>query len=149
MCGEFQNQEIGGVAQKEVTNAARSGANVGLKAARAGAPFLTGTYEKALAIKGEKVKKSNVGKKGYQITFSPKYTQELNEAAKPIKRPGIYGGDPEGSFYYPNSVEYGRLDKYGKSNGLHYLRKVADQNSESIKQKMLQTLDKAIQKRVR
>ena len=127
-------RKLGQLPQKCVTPAARKGATIALKAAKANAPFLTGALEEGIILKGEKARKK--GKKVYQVTMNPAMNDVFVKTTKDGKR-----------YYYPASQEYGFITKDGGYvPGFHYLRDSLVDNKERIEKTVVDVLAKEIDK---
>ncbi len=125
-------RKLGQLPQKCVTPAARKGATIALKAAKANAPFLTGALEEGIILKGEKLRKR--GKKVYQVTMNPAMNDVFVKTTKDGKR-----------YYYPASQEYGFITKDGGYvPGLHFLRDSIDDNKRKIEKTVVDELAKRI-----
>ena len=136
-------ERIGKLPQKCVNRSAKEGAQFGLEKMKEQTHFkdTTGTLKKGMGLKAEKYKRR--GKKAYQITYKKSYTKIFTEP--PIVDVGRYGGDPRGRFYYPASVEFGRKGIGGK-RPKNFMLDAADRNSDGIKKKMIDVLDRELQK---
>jgi len=127
-------RKLGKLPQKCVTPAAKKGAQIALKAAKAKAPFLTGALEEGIILKGEKLRKR--GKKVYQVTMNPAMNDVFVKTTKDGKR-----------YYYPASMEYGFITRDGGySPGFHYLRDSLVDNKERIEKTVVDVLAKEIDK---
>ena len=127
-------RELGKLPQKCVTPAAKKGARIALKAAKAKAPFLTGALEEGIILKGEKLRKR--GKKVYQVTMNPAMNDVFVKTTKDGKR-----------YYYPASMEYGFITRDGGySPGFHYLRDALVDNKTAIERTVVDELAKQIDK---
>jgi len=127
-------RKLGKLPQKCVTPAAKKGARIALKAAKAKAPFLTGALEEGIILKGEKLRKR--GKKVYQVTMNPAMNDVFVKTTKDGKR-----------YYYPASMEYGFMTRDGGYvPGFHYLRDSLVDNKERIERTVIEELTKRIDK---
>lgn len=127
-------KELGKLPQKCVTPAAKKGARIALKAAKAKAPFLTGALEEGIILKGEKTRRK--GKKVYQVTMNPAMNDIFVKTTKDGKR-----------YYYPASMEYGFITRDGGySPGFHYLRDALVDNKTAIERTVVDELAKQIDK---
>lgn len=127
-------RELGKLPQKCVTPAARKGARIALKAARAKAPWRFGDLSEGIILKGEKLRKR--GKKVYQVTMDPKKNDIFVKETKDGKR-----------YYYPASMEYGFITRDGGySPGYHYLRDALVDNKAAIERVTVDELAKRIDK---
>lgn len=127
-------RELGKLPQKCVTPAAKKGARIALKAAKAKAPFLTGALEEGIILKGEKLRKR--GKKVYQVTMNPAMNDVFVKTTKDGKR-----------YYYPASMEYGFITRDGGYvPGFHYLRDSLVDNKAAIERTVVDELAKQIDK---
>lgn len=127
-------RELGKLPQKCVTPAAKKGARIALKAAKAKAPFLTGALEEGIILKGEKLRRK--GKKVYQVTMNPAMNDIFVKTTKDGKR-----------YYYPASMEYGFITRDGGYvPGFHYLRDSLVDNKAAIERTVVDELAKQIDK---
>ena len=127
-------RKLGQLPQKCVTPAAKKGANIALKAARANAPWQFGDLANGIVLKGEKLRKR--GKKVYQVTMDPAKNDIFVKTTKDGKR-----------YYYPASMEYGFITRDGGySPGFHYLRDSLVDNKAEIERVTVQELAKQIDK---
>lgn len=127
-------RELGKLPQKCVTPAARKGARIALKAARANAPWETGELSNGIVLKGERARKK--GKKVYQVTLDPAKNDIFVKTTKDGKR-----------YYYPASMEYGFITRDGGySPGFHYLRDALVDNKTAIERTVVDELAKQIDK---
>ena len=127
-------RKLGQLPQKCVTPAAKKGARIALKAARANAPWETGELSNGIILKGEKLRKR--GKKVYQVTLDPAKNDIFVKTTKDGKR-----------YYYPASMEYGFITRDGGySPGFHYLRDALVDNKTAIERTVVDELAKQIDK---
>lgn len=127
-------RKLGKLPQKCVTPAAKKGARIALKSARAKAPWETGELSNGIIIKGERARKK--GKKVYQVTMDPAKNDIFVKTTADGKR-----------YYYPASQEYGFITKDGGYvPGFHYLRNSIDDNKAEIERVTVQELAKQIDK---
>ena len=127
-------RKLGKLPQKCVTPAARKGARIALKAARANAPWETGELSNGIVLKGERARKK--GKKVYQVTLDPAKNDIFVKTTKDGKR-----------YYYPASMEYGFITRDGGySPGFHYLRDALVDNKAAIERTVVDELAKQIDK---
>lgn len=127
-------RKLGQLPQKCVTPAARKGARIALKAARANAPWETGELSNGIVLKGERARKK--GKKVYQVTLDPAKNDIFVKETKDGKR-----------YYYPASMEYGFITRDGGySPGFHYLRDALVDNKTAIERTVVDELAKQIDK---
>lgn len=127
-------KKLGDVPQKFVSKAAKKGATILLKSAKAKAPELTGTLKKGLMLKGEKSRYK--GKKVYQVTFNPAFNDYFVKVSKTGKRA-----------YYPASQEYGfQTRNGGYVPGFHYLRDSVQENEQQVKKTIIDVMSKEIDK---
>lgn len=127
-------RQLGQLPQKCVTPAAKKGAQIALKAARAKAPFRFGDLESGIVLKGERLRQR--GKKVYQVTMDPSMNDLFVKTTKDGKR-----------YYYPASMEYGFLTKDGGYvPGFHFLRDSLIDNKEEIERVVVDELAKRIDK---
>ena len=129
-------KRLGKLPQKCVTKAAKSGASIALKAAKAGGWLdQTGEMRKGIIIHGERRKK--VAKKVYDIMMDPNKNDTFVKMSKDGKK----------RYYYPASQEYGFKTKNGKNiPGFHFLRDAIQDNSGAIEKKTVDVLSKEIDK---
>lgn len=150
-------KQFEGVPQKCVTPAARKGATVVRRAARASAPVFRGKPSKqtglpvpgllrtSITLKGEKSRLK--GKKVYEVTFNASMNDQLQHS---IKNQGKYGGKSEKA-YYPASMEYGWLYRkpdgsIGKHEGYHFMKAAAEASGPAAEAKIIAELTKALNK---
>ena len=152
--------EIGGMQQKYVVQAAKKGQEVVLAEVKRRAPVgKTGNLSSNIISVGERKRRD--GKKVYDTTF--KGGDEANRVlGKPIKRPGIAGGQNKKA-YYPASMEYGFLTRANQGGGLkyvsrktgiglkryegkHFMKKAAEAVEPKAEEVMINTLMKRIEK---
>ena len=127
-------RELGKLPQKCVTPAAKKGARIALKAARANAPWETGELSNGIVLKGERARKK--GKKVYQVTLDPAKNDIFVKTTKDGKR-----------YYYPASMEYGFITRDGGYvPGFHYLRDSLVDNKAAIERTVVNELAKQIDK---
>jgi len=127
-------RELGKLPQKCVTPAARKGASIALKSARAKAPWDTGELSNGIILKGEKLRKR--GKKVYQVVIDPAKNDIFVKYTKDGKR-----------YYYPASQEYGFITRDGGYvPGYHYLRDALVDNKRLIERTVVDELAKRIDK---
>ena len=127
-------RKLGKLPQKCVTPAARKGARIALKAARANAPWETGELSNGIVLKGERARKK--GKKVYQVTMNPAMNDVFVKTTKDGKR-----------YYYPASQEYGFITRNGGYvPGFHFLRDSLVDNKEKIEKTVVEVLAKEIDK---
>jgi hypothetical protein len=127
-------KQLGKLPQKCVTPAAKKGANIPLKDARANSPYLTGDLENGIVLKGEKA--TIPGKKVYQITMDSAKNDIFIKMSK--------GGNRA---YYPASQEYGFFTKNGRYiPGIHFLKNSITKNSNLIEKTIVDVLSKQIDK---
>lgn len=127
-------RKLGKLPQKCVTPAAKKGARIALKAARAKAPWETGELSNGIVLKGERARKK--GKKVYQVTLDPAKNDIFVKTTKDGKR-----------YYYPASMEYGFITRDGGySPGFHYLRDALVDNKAAIERTVVDELAKQIDK---
>lgn len=143
-------KELGKLPQKCVTKAAKKGATIALKAARAKSPVDTGNLKKGVILKGEK--RSVAGKKVYDVMMDPAmsdiYRKKTNSG---LRRKGGKKKDAntmiEGDYYYPASMEYGFFARDGSYvPGDHYMRKSITDHARVIEETMVDVLSKEIDK---
>jgi HK97 gp10 family phage protein len=128
-------QRLGKVPTKIATKAARAGAKIALKDARANAPEDEGNLKKGIVMKAERSRKQ--GKKVFDVKLDPK----MNDVFVKISETGERS-------YYPASQEYGFFTVNGRYiPGYRYLRKAIDNNEQAIEKAIidvgLDEIDKA------
>lgn len=122
------------VPQTAVTQAAKAGATVAFKSAKAKAPVDSGELRRGIVLKGEKGRIK--GKKVYDVKIS----EFLNDVFVKISAEGKRS-------YYPASQEYGFFAANGRYiPGTRYMRKSLDENPTAIKNATLEKLGKALDK---
>jgi hypothetical protein len=131
---ERSMKRLGKVPQKSVTKAAKAGARIPLKSARANAPVDTSDLKSGLVLKGERRK--TPGKKVYQVVFDKNKNHIFVKMSKDGKRS-----------YYPASMEYGYITRDGGYvPGYRFLSKSITTNEREIEKKMVDVLSKDIDK---
>lgn len=131
--------ELGKVPQAVATKAAKQGANLLLSEVKQKAPYHTGLLEEALISVGEKAKSK--GKKAYEITFDRQLSGDGKNGL--VKISDITGNRA----YYPNSQEYGwTIHGHKGLYGLHYMRNTAQNESDTVEQKIISVAMTEIQK---
>lgn len=131
---EADLKKLGKVPQKSVTKAARAGARIAYKAAKAKAPVDTGNLKRGIIIKAEQ--RRVTGKKVFDITISA----NMNDVFVKISAAGKRS-------YYPSSQEYGYFTRNGRYiPGYRYLRRAIDDHAAAIRKTTLDTLGKDIDK---
>lgn len=127
-------QNLGKLPQTCVTKAARSGASVAYKAAKAEAPVDKGDLKQGIIMKAEK--RNKPGKKVYDVMMDPAKNNIFVKMSKNGKRA-----------YYPASQEYGFFARNGRYiPGYRYLKKSIVDHTGEIEQKMVDVLSKEIDK---
>jgi hypothetical protein len=125
------------VPQKSVTKAARAGARIAYRAAKAKAPVDTGELKRAIIMKAER--RQVKGKRAYQVTISAALNDTFVKISKAGKRS-----------YYPASQEYGFFAENGRYiPGYRYLRRAIDEHEQTIRDVTLDTVGKDIDKALR
>ena len=111
---------VGGMQQKYVIQAAKAGQAYAFERVVAAAPRgKTGNLAANIVSVGERSRRK--GRKIYDTKF--KGGDAVNAVlSKPIKRPGIAGGQNKKG-YYPASVEYGFLTRANQGGGLKFVRR--------------------------
>lgn len=128
-------KRIGKMPKKYLTKAAKLGMAKPLADARRAAPKgETGMLKKGIKATLETPNKRN--KAVYRLNWNKKYSSHF---IKPIKNPGIYGGK-EDQAYYPQSVEWGFPTKYGRTQGLYFVRDAIEKNQRGSLQKVIDSL---------
>ncbi len=127
------------VPQRVATRAARRGAAIGLRAARANAPEDTGQLKRGIILKRER--SQSKGKAVYQVTIDPKMNNVF------VKMTGGGAVSKKKRAYYPASMEYGFMTvDGGYIPGYRYLRRAADDNATRIESEILRETTKEIDK---
>lgn len=144
-------EKLGKVPQGAVNQAARAGAKIAFKAAKANAPVgKTGNLKKGIILKAEK--RTVMGKKSFQVTFDPSMTAIYRRSTQDgTRRRGGMGANAneriKGDYYYPASQEWGfQHPEAGYIPGYKYLKKAIDENKDAIEKAVLERLGKAIDK---
>jgi HK97 gp10 family phage protein len=133
---ERDMQRLGRVPQKVATKAARAGAAIARKAAKANAPVDTGELKKGVIMKAER--KVKPGKKVYGIMIDPKKNDIFVKLSKRGKRS-----------YYPASQEYGWTTNGKYTPGYRYLRHAIENNDSKIEKAVIETAGKEVDKILR
>lgn len=136
---QAQFNKLGRMPKKYLTKAGREGIADDLRDVKASAPVgKTGTLKKSIKRQMETPNKRNKGV--YRITYNAKFT---NDFQKPTT--GVYGGAIPHA-YYPASVEYGYLGKYGhvKVKTMHWADKALRRNESSSLKKVIDSLSESI-----
>ncbi|WP_236293090.1 HK97-gp10 family putative phage morphogenesis protein [Paenibacillus allorhizoplanae] len=133
---ERDMRRLGQVPQKVATKAARAGAAIARKAAKANAPVDTGQLKKSLIMKAER--KVKPGKKVFGVMPSPHMNDVLVKISKRGKRS-----------YYPASQEYGWTTNGHYTPGYRYLRHAIENNDDKIEKAVIETAGKEIDKILR
>lgn len=121
--------------QTAVNRAAKAGANVAYRWAKKNAPIDQGNMRKGLILKAEK--RTKMGKKMYFISYS----KAMNDIfVKP------YGENGAKRAYYPASQEWGFTVMGHYTPGYRTLRKAIDENAGQIKQEVLKSVRKDVDK---
>lgn len=127
-------RELGKVPQTTVTKAAKAGASIAWKSAKAKAPVDIGELQGGIILKAEK--RTRAGKKVYDIMMNPAKNAVFVRMTKDGKR-----------YYYPAAQEFGyMLVNGGYMPGLHFLRNSLTHNKEAIEQKVIEVALTAIDK---
>lgn len=127
-------RELGKLPQRCVTKAARNGAKIAEKDAKANAPVDTGNLKRGIVLKPEKSRVK--GKKVFQVTFN----RAMNDMFVKISKDGKRA-------YYPASQEYGFFARNGRYiPGYRFLRKSIDKNENAIEDAIVNVLAKEIDK---
>lgn len=127
-------RRLGKIPQKCVTRAAKKGAMIALKAAKAKAPEDTGELKRGIILRAEKTRKR--GKKVYDIMMNPAMNDVFVKYTKDGKR-----------YYYPASMEFGFITRDGGYvPGYHFLRDALVDNKAAIERTVVQELAKEIDK---
>ncbi|RUS47563.1 HK97-gp10 family putative phage morphogenesis protein [Cohnella sp. AR92] len=129
--------KLGKVPMSVVTPAARAGAQIALKAAKANAPVDTGALRDGIILKPERRVKA--GKKMYDVMMDP----AKNDIFVKITESGH-------RYYYPASQEYGFVTvDGGYVPGYHFLRRSLTDNVRAIESKIVSVAGKAVDKALR
>lgn len=129
-------KKLGDFPDKLVTGAAKAGAEVARKAAKANAPADTGNLRKGIILRGERKKGA---KKVYQIIMDPKMNDVFVKMSASGER-----------YYYPASIEYGFYTKNGKKvPGVHFLKRALTENHKKIAEVSLRVLGEKIDKELK
>lgn len=127
-------KRLGQLPQRCVTKAARKGAAIAHKAARANAPVDRAELKKGIVLKGERSKTK--GKKVYQITLDRNKNNIFVKVSKAGKRA-----------YYPASQEFGfRTRGGGWTPGYQYLKKSLVNNANAVEKTTVDVLAKEVDK---
>ncbi len=141
-------KRLGAVPQRFVTKAARSGANIALKAARKRAPEDTGALKKGIVLKGEKNRVK--GKKVYDVMMDPTMNDVFQKQTVTGLRRVRKGKEVEygaGGYYYPASQEFGFVARNGRYiPGFHFLKDSLTDNAGQIEKKVVDVLSKEVDK---
>ena len=130
-------KRLGKVPQTIVTQAARAGGRIVLRAAKQNAPEDDGDLKRSLVLKREKRRVR--GKTVYDVMHSPHMNYALVKISKEGKRS-----------YYPASQEYGFMTRDGGYvPGYRYLRRAADDNRIQAEKKVLDVAGKGVDKALR
>lgn len=121
--------------QTAVNRAARMGAGVAYRWAKKNAPIDLGNMRKGLVMKAEK--RTKLGKKMYFIS----YNKNMNDIF--VKQ---YGPNGAKRAYYPASQEWGFTVMGHYTPGYRTLRKSIDENADGIRQEVLKSLRKDVDK---
>jgi HK97 gp10 family phage protein len=131
---ERMMKRLGKVPQTVVTKAARAGANIAYKAARANAPVDRGDLKGGIKLKPER--RTVLGKKVYDVIMDP----EKNDLFVKYTKDGI-------RYYYPASQEYGYRTVNGRYiPGFRYLRHSLTNNIRAIEAKVIEVAGKEVDK---
>lgn len=144
----YSVNQLGELPQSCVNYAAKSGANLALKAARANAPVEYGDLRDGIILKGERTKIQ--GKKVYDVMMDPSKNDIFQKQTKTGKRRKVTKGKVSmvsGNYYYPASQEFGFVTKNGGYvPGYHFLRESLTENVGAISDKVITVLSKRIDK---
>jgi hypothetical protein len=117
---EMAVKRMGQVPKKVVTKAARAGAKIAYKSAKANAPHDKYNLKKGIIMRVEKQR--TIGKRAFDIKINPKMNNVFVKFSKVGKRS-----------YYPVSQEYGFLTANGRLvPGKRYLRNAIVDNEQAI-----------------
>ncbi|WP_244935496.1 HK97 gp10 family phage protein [Paenibacillus glycanilyticus] len=123
--------------QRVVTKAAKAGANIPYKAAKADAPEDTGALKAGIILKPER--RTKLGKKVYDVLMNP----VMNEQFVKITKDGT-------RYYYPASQEYGFMTVNGEYvPGYNYFRNAMTRNAWAIEEKVIEVASKDVTKILR
>lgn len=127
-------KELNKVPQTVATRAARAGASVAYKDAKANAPIDEGNLQRGIVMKKER--RVKLGKAVYDIKFDPAKNDIFVKETKEGTR-----------YYYPASMEYGFMTvNGGYIPGYRFMSKSLTNNVATIEQKTIQVALKAIDK---
>lgn len=127
-------KRLGKVPQTVVTKAARAGATIAHKAAKANAPEDTGDLKGGIIMKPER--RTKMGKKVFDIKLDPAKNDIFVKETKSGVR-----------YYYPASMEYGFMTvDGGYVPGYRYLRRSITDNIVAIETRVVSVAAKAIDK---
>lgn len=122
------------VPQTVVTQAARAGARIPLRAAKSNAPVDTGALRDGIIMKKER--RVKFGKAVYDIMMDP----AKNNIFVKTTKDGI-------RYYYPASQEYGFMTvDGGYVPGYRFLRRAITENVVRIERKVLEVAGKGVEK---
>lgn len=126
---------LGKLPQRFVTKAAKAGATIAYKAAKAGAPVgETGELSKGIILRGERSRLPD--KKMYDVMMDPAKNNVFVKISKDGQRS-----------YYPVSMEFGFFTKSGSYvPGFHFLRNSIDNNADQIESTIIDVLTTEIDK---
>lgn len=128
-------KRLGKLPQKCVTKAARSGATVALRAARANAPIDKGDLRGGIILKGER--RTKLGKKVYDIMMDPAKNDIFVKMS----------ADGKTRYYYPASQEYGFIARNGRYiPGYGFLKRSITENARPIEKRTVDVLSNEIDK---
>jgi hypothetical protein len=127
-------KQLNKVPQTAVNRAALSSARIVYQSAIRNAPEDTGDLKKGIVVTKEK--KSEKGKRVYQIAMDPDMNDVFVKYSKEGKRA-----------YYPASQEYGFIAKNGNYiHGFHFMRNAIMDNKSAIEANIIMDLSRDIDK---
>jgi hypothetical protein len=135
---QAQIQKVGNPPKKVITKSAKAGMKDPLKEAKRLMPVSKITKTRGSLKKGLK----QVMEKGANRRTKTVYRMVWDKKLVDIylkKSSGAYGGKPPKA-YYPHSVEYGFLTKYGYKEGRHIIRDTVEKHEESSIKKVMDVL---------
>ncbi|GBF73213.1 hypothetical protein PA598K_01498 [Paenibacillus sp. 598K] len=127
-------KRLGKVPQTIVTQAARAGATIPLRASKANAPEDTGDLKSGIIMKKER--RTKIGKAVYDIMMDPAKNDIFVKTTKDGTR-----------YYYPASMEYGFMTvDGGYVPGYRFLRRGLVENVTRIESRVIEVAGKAVDK---
>lgn len=130
--------KLGKIPQGDVSSSAKKGMNIALRDARANAPVDEGYLKKGIVLKAERSRTK--GKKVYRAVFDDK----INDIFQKKNKKG------EVVAYYPVSQEYGYFAKNGRYiPGYRFMHNALNNNTKQMKDVVVSTMIKKLDKRIR